>query len=182
MSGSAASDKIVILDRDGTLVVDRGYLDEAAGLEFTPGAADALMWLFAHGYRLVVITNQSGVGRGFFSLDRVEKMNARLCEMVESLGVRLERIYFCPHSPDAGCACRKPAAGLLTRAAQDLGFNPHRAVVIGDKESDIEFGCRAGAKTILIAGDTVVPPVHFKPDKVCSNLLDAAHAVTSHGW
>lgn len=179
---SAASDKVVILDRDGTLVVDRDYLSDPAGLEFTPGAAEALRWLSDHGYRLIVATNQSGVGRGYFSLEQLQRMNARLLDMVESLGVHLERIYFCPHSPEAGCTCRKPATGLLTRAAQELAFNPHRAVVIGDKESDIEFGHRAGAKTILIAGDGQPPSARIKADQVCSNLLDAARAVTAQGW
>jgi D-glycero-D-manno-heptose 1,7-bisphosphate phosphatase len=174
-------DKVVVLDRDGTLVVDRGYLDDPAGLEFEPGAAEGLRWLYSHGYRLVVITNQSGVGRGFFALERVEEMNARLRHMVEEAGARLEAIYVCPHAPEAGCACRKPALGLLTQAASELGFDPACAIVIGDKPSDIEFGRRAGAKTILIA---VQPPslsAGIEPDVVAPNLLVAARAVTETG-
>jgi D-glycero-D-manno-heptose 1,7-bisphosphate phosphatase len=176
------SDKVVILDRDGTLVLDRGYMDDPALLEFEPCAADALRWWHEHGYRLVVITNQSGVGRGFFPVERVEEMNVRLHAMVEALGVRLERIYYCPHRPDAGCDCRKPAPGLLSQAASDLGFNPRRTVVIGDKESDIEFGRCVGAKTILIARDSSTPSLRAHPDMVSSNLLEAARAVTTLGW
>jgi len=182
VSGTVESDKVVILDRDGTLVLDRGYMDDPALLEFEPGAADALRWWHEHGYRMVVITNQSGVGRGYFSAERAEEMNVRLHAMVEALGFRLERIYYCPHRPDAGCNCRKPALGLLRQAAFELGFNPRRTVVIGDKESDIEFGQCAGAKTILIADDSSILTMRAQPDLATSNLLDAARAVTALGW
>lgn len=177
MSSMRESDKVVVLDRDGTIVIDRGYLDNAAGLEFEPAAAEGLRSLYAHGYRLVVITNQSGVGRGLFPLERVYEMNARLNAMVEEAGARLEAIYFCPHTPDAGCACRKPSLALLTQAASELGFDPAIAVVIGDKESDIEFGRLAGAKTILIAAREKARGARIKPDFVASNLVVAAQAV-----
>jgi D-glycero-D-manno-heptose 1,7-bisphosphate phosphatase len=182
VSGTFESDKLVILDRDGTLVLDRGYMDDPALLEFAPGAADALRWWHEHGYRMVVITNQSGVGRGYFSAERVEEMNVRLHAMVEALGFRLERIYYCPHRPEAGCNCRKPALGLLIQAASELGFNSRRVVVIGDKQSDIEFGQCAGAKTILIADDSSTLTMRAQPDLATSNLLDAARAVTTLGW
>jgi D-glycero-D-manno-heptose 1,7-bisphosphate phosphatase len=190
VKGVAAADKVVILDRDGTMVIDRGYLDDPAGLEFAPGAAEGLHRLHSHGYRLVVITNQSGVGRGFFTLERLEAMNARLRIMVEHAGARLEGIYFCPHAPEAGCACRKPALGLLTQAASELGFDPSSAVMIGDKESDVVFGRRAGAMTILISGDasTSAGPstsgdaaahTRIEADLVARDLMEAAGAVIS---
>ena len=182
MSGTVESDKVIILDRDGTLVLDRGYMDDPALLEFAHGAADALRWWHEHGYRMVVITNQSGVARGYFSAERAEEMNVRLHDMVEELGFRLDRIYFCPHRPDAGCNCRKPALGLLRQAASELGFNPQRIVVIGDKQSDIEFGQSAGAKTILIAEDSSALTMLAQPDLVTSNLLNAARAVTTLAW
>ena len=179
MSVAGATDKVVILDRDGTLVIDRGYLDDPEGLEFEPGAAEGLKWLYSHGYRLVVITNQSGVGRGLFTLERLEEMNARLNVMVNHVGARLERIYYCPHAPDSGCVCRKPALGLLTRAAADLGFSPASSIMIGDQESDIEFGRRAGATTILIAAGAPTADFRIRPDLVAPNLMEAARAVTS---
>jgi D-glycero-D-manno-heptose 1,7-bisphosphate phosphatase len=179
MSVAGAADKVVILDRDGTLVIDRGYLDDPEGLEFEAGAAEGLKWLYSHGYRLVVITNQSGVGRGLFTLERLEEMNARLNVMVNHVGARLEGIYYCPHAPDSGCVCRKPALGLLTRAAADLGFSPASSIMIGDRESDIEFGHRAGATTILIAASTPTVDFRFRPDLVAPNLMEAARAVTS---
>jgi D-glycero-D-manno-heptose 1,7-bisphosphate phosphatase len=179
VSAQNAADKVVILDRDGTMVIDRGYLSDPAGLEFEPGAAEGLKWLYSHGYRLVVITNQSGVGRGFFTLERLEAMNARLNIMVEEAGAKLEGIYYCPHAPNDGCDCRKPALGLLIRAASDLGFDPASAIMIGDKESDIEFGRRAGATTVLIAADASAADVRTQPDIIAPNLMEAARAVTA---
>ena len=173
-----AMDKVVILDRDGTMVVDRGYLDDPAGLEFLPAAPEGLRWLHSRGYRLVVMTNQSGVGRGLFPLERVVAMNERLCRMVEEGGAKLEAIYFCPHEPEAGCECRKPALGMMARAAADLGFDPAAAVVIGDRKSDVEFGRRAGSKTILIAAAPEAASTS-RADAVAPNLLAAARIVTS---
>jgi D-glycero-D-manno-heptose 1,7-bisphosphate phosphatase len=178
---SASSDKVVILDRDGTMVVDRGYLADPTGLEFEPNAAEGLKCLYSAGYRLVVITNQSGVGRGLFNLEQLGAMNARLHSMVEAAGARLERIYACPHAPGAGCECRKPALGLLTQAAAELGFDPAAATMIGDKESDIEFGRRAGARTILISPNGQAAGARIAPDLVARNLMEAARAVMSRG-
>jgi D-glycero-D-manno-heptose 1,7-bisphosphate phosphatase len=176
---AGGADKVIVLDRDGTLVIDRGYLDDAAGLAFAAGAPEALKALYGHGYRLVVITNQSGVGRGLFPIERVHEMNARLRTMVEEAGARLEGIYFCPHEPEARCACRKPALGLLMQAAAELKFDPASAVVIGDKESDIEFGRLAGAKTILITREKPMPMprARIRPDIVVADLSAAAHAL-----
>jgi D-glycero-D-manno-heptose 1,7-bisphosphate phosphatase len=168
--------KVVILDRDGTIVIDRGYLDNAAGLEFLPGAAAGLHALYSQGNRLVVITNQSGVGRGLFPIDRVYAMNARLNQMIEEAGARLAGIYFCPHTPDESCDCRKPNLGLMTLAAAELNFDPAESVVIGDKDSDIEFGRRAGAKTILIA-QAPAGAGRIAPDAVAPNLIEAARKI-----
>jgi D-glycero-D-manno-heptose 1,7-bisphosphate phosphatase len=182
MSSTESRDKVVILDRDGTVVIDRGYLSDPAGLEFEPGAADALRWLHSRGFRLVVITNQSGVGRGYFPIDCVIAMNARLAAMAEEAGAKLSGIYFCPHAPDAGCGCRKPAQGLMNLAAADLGFEPKAATVVGDKESDIEFGRRAGATTVLLAGSGLsnapAAGARVVPDLVAANLMEAARAIT----
>jgi D-glycero-D-manno-heptose 1,7-bisphosphate phosphatase len=169
--------RVILLDRDGTIVIDRGYLDNAAGLEFMPGAAQGLRLLHAQGYRLAVITNQSGIGRGLFTLERLEEMNARLTDMVREAGARLEGIYFCPHAPEDRCDCRKPAPGLITQAAADLRFDPATAVVIGDKASDVECGRRAGAATVLIAPEKSVSRSRVKADAVAADLIGAACAV-----
>jgi D-glycero-D-manno-heptose 1,7-bisphosphate phosphatase len=176
----ARGDRVVILDRDGTLVVDRGYLSDPAGLEFLPEAAAGLQLLHAQGYRLVVVTNQSGVGRGLFPIECVEAMNARLHTMVEDAGARLAGIYVCPHAPEANCTCRKPAQGLMLRAAAELRFDPATAVVIGDKPSDVEFGRRAGALTVLI-GDGFASSVDLgpAPDFIAPDLAAAARFITA---
>jgi D-glycero-D-manno-heptose 1,7-bisphosphate phosphatase len=172
----ASADRVVILDRDGTIVIDRGYLADPDGLEFMPTAAEALCLLFNHGYRLVVVTNQSGVGRGLFSMDRLEAMNARLHRMVEDAGARLSKIYFCPHVPEANCNCRKPNLGLMEQAAVELKFDFQKSFVVGDRDSDIEFGNRAGAKTILLADH---PSPGANATLVVPTLLQAARYIIS---
>jgi D-glycero-D-manno-heptose 1,7-bisphosphate phosphatase len=168
---------VVLLDRDGTIVVDHGYLDSAAGLEFLPGAAEGLRLLYAQGYRLIVITNQSGIGRGKFPIERLHEMNARLTAMVSEAGARLEGIYFFPPAPEENCDCRKPAPGLITQAAAELKFDPADAVVIGDKDSDIECGRRAGAATVLISPGKSVSRMGIKADAVAADLIGAACAI-----
>jgi D-glycero-D-manno-heptose 1,7-bisphosphate phosphatase len=143
----------VILDRDGTVVIDRHYLDDPAGLEFLPGAAQGLRALHERGHPLVVITNQSGIGRGHLTLERAGEINERFAAMVRAAGAELAGLYLCPHRPDEGCACRKPGTQLLLQAARELGFSAADSVVIGDKASDIEFGRRVGALTMLVSRD-----------------------------
>ena len=124
MSPSSSQDGVVILDRDGTVVIDREYLSDPAGLEFLPTVPEALRLLSSGGFRLVMITNQSGVGRGLISLEQIAALNARMLEMVKEAGGALTKIYFCPHVPEAHCACRKPNPGLMQRAAEELDFDP----------------------------------------------------------
>jgi D-glycero-D-manno-heptose 1,7-bisphosphate phosphatase len=177
--------KVAVLDRDGTVVVDRGYLSDPDGLEFLPYAVEGLRLLQTSGYRMVVATNQSGVGRGYFPPAAVDAMNARLQAMFAEIGVPLAGIYVCPHAPEDGCDCRKPALGLMTRAAAELGFDPRLCVVIGDKLSDVEFGRRAGARTVLISSDAKLSAAivghatvgqAIVPHAVARNLLEAARA------
>jgi histidinol-phosphate phosphatase family protein len=176
VSAASTTDKVVVLDRDGTIVVDRGYLADAAGLAFLPGAPEGLRWFYQHGYRLIVITNQSAVGRGILSPAGLEEIHARFHQMINAIGVRIEQIYSCPHVPDDHCACRKPGTELLLRAAVDGHFDPAQAIVIGDKASDVEMGRRVGATTVLIAGrrDPVPQP---PPDHVSTTLIEAALAI-----
>jgi D-glycero-D-manno-heptose 1,7-bisphosphate phosphatase len=171
---SEQRNKVVILDRDGTIVVDRHYLSDPDALEFEPGAQAGLRRMSAMGFRLVVITNQSGIARGFFSLSRLAEIHERMRVMLHGIGVRLDGVYFCPHGPDDGCDCRKPGLGLMQQASRELGFEMSESIVIGDKESDVEFGQRAGAITILIAKPGSRPASTTIPDYVVGNLNDAA--------
>jgi D-glycero-D-manno-heptose 1,7-bisphosphate phosphatase len=178
MTSARISDNVVVLDRDGTIVIDRGYLADPDRLEFLPRVPEALRWLWERSYRLVVVTNQSGVGRGLFSLDRVAATNARLHEMVERAGAKLAKIYVCPHAPDADCACRKPNLALMAQAATELDFDPRGSVVVGDKDSDIEFGLRAGARSILISSERPAACKSFAPSLIVPNLMEAARSIT----
>src|SRR5690242_21909121 len=101
----SANPRPIILDRDGTLVIDRHYLDDPEQLSFLPGAADALSLLTRRGHRIIVVTNQSGVARGRFTLERMHEINDRLIQLAADAGARIDAIYSCPHAPDADCAC-----------------------------------------------------------------------------
>jgi histidinol-phosphate phosphatase family protein len=140
----------VFLDRDGTLVVERGYLSDPGDLELLPGVPAALAALHGAGYALVVISNQSGVGRGLFPLSRVYQAMARLRRLLREHGIELDAVYFCPHRPEGGCDCRKPRPGLLERAADDLVLDLARSFMVGDKLIDPEAGRRAGAHGLLL--------------------------------
>ena len=140
----------VFVDRDGTLVVERGYLSDPADLELLPGVPAALAALRGAGYTLVVISNQSGVGRGLFPVSRVYQAMARLRRLLRAHHVELDAIYFCPHRPEAGCDCRKPGPGLLERAADDLVLDLAASFMVGDKLIDAEAGRRAGGRGVLL--------------------------------
>jgi D-glycero-D-manno-heptose 1,7-bisphosphate phosphatase len=173
IESSPNADKVVVLDRDGTIVVDRNYLSDPEALQFAPEAEMGLRRMRDMGFRLVVITNQSGIARGYFSLSRLDEIHARLRQMLDSIGVPLAGIYFCPHGPEDDCECRKPNLGLMRQASEELGFNVSKAIVIGDKESDVEFGRRAGGPTILIA-KAGARPASTAADFVADNLKEAA--------
>jgi D-glycero-D-manno-heptose 1,7-bisphosphate phosphatase len=140
----------VFLDRDGTLVVEVGYLADVADLEVLPGVPGALRALRAAGYALVVVSNQSGVGRGLFPRSRVYDAMARLRRVLRADGVELDAIYFCPHRPGDGCACRKPEPELLRQAAANQRLALRESAMVGDKRLDAETGRRAGASGVLV--------------------------------
>jgi D-glycero-D-manno-heptose 1,7-bisphosphate phosphatase len=177
--GSEPRKKVVVLDRDGTIVVDRHYLSDPDALEFEPGAEAGLRKMADMGFRLVVITNQSGIARGFFSLSKLEEVHERLRQMLHGIGVQLEGVYFCPHGPAEGCDCRKPGLRLMQQASQELGFQMSESIVIGDKDSDVEFGRRAGATTMLIAKAGVRPVT--TPDYLVGDLNEAADTMSQLG-
>jgi len=142
--------KFVLLDRDGTINEECYYLSDPAQISLIPGAVEGLRQLMALGLGLVVITNQSAIGRGFFDEHRLTWIHKRLCDLLGAQGVILDGIYFCPHTPEDGCSCRKPRTGLIERAAQELGFDPRESFVIGDKPCDVEMGQQVGATSILV--------------------------------
>ena len=141
----------VFLDRDGTIIEDRSYLGDPTGVTLLPGAADGLKHLTKQGLRLFIVTNQSGIGRGYFSLDDYLACRAQLNKTLAAQGVEIAGEAFCPHDPDAGCACRKPALGMWENLRGRHGLNPENCIIIGDKAGDLEFGYAAGfALSILV--------------------------------
>jgi D-glycero-D-manno-heptose 1,7-bisphosphate phosphatase len=140
----------ILLDRDGTVIAEKHYLSDPAQVELLPGAADGLRLLQEAGYGLVLITNQSGIGRGMFTQQDLERVHARLEELLAAEGVHLDGIYSCPHAPEEDCDCRKPRTKLVRDAARDFGFNLTETWVVGDKLADIDLARNAGARSILV--------------------------------
>ena len=142
--------RFVLIDRDGTINVEKHYLSDPDQVELYPGVAAAIRRLNQLDLGVVVITNQSGVARGYFDLARLEQIHTRLYALLESEGAAIDGIYICPHGPDDECDCRKPLPGMVDQAVADHHFDPARAFMIGDKEVDVELGQAVGAETFLV--------------------------------
>lgn len=169
--------KAVFLDRDGTIIEDPGYLSRPEQVRFLPGAIEGLKKMQEAGYLLVIITNQSGIARGYFTEDELRMIHEYLTEQLEKQGVTLSGIYYCPHHPKEGyppyvkkCRCRKPGSVLLERAADELSIELAASWMIGDKTSDILAGKRAGCRTVLITEQAVTD---CQPDWLASDLEEA---------
>lgn len=141
---------VLFLDRDGVVIRDRDYLGDPAGVELLPGAAAAMARARAAGFLLIGLSNQSGIGRGLFSEDDLDKVMARLDELLGREGTGFDGFFYCPHAPDQGCTCRKPAQGLLTEAGRHFSWDPDLSCLVGDKSSDIELGRAAGLRSFLV--------------------------------
>lgn len=178
-----SSRRFVLLDRDGTINIERHYLSDPTQLSLLPGAAAGLRALREAGLGLVVVTNQSGIARGYFDHTRLQAIHERLHELLGAAGVELDGIFICPHGPDDGCPCRKPREGMVVAAARELGFRPELGFMIGDKSCDIALGRRVGAKTFLVrtghGAETASelgtePAAAERPDYVVADLKAAA--------
>jgi phosphoheptose isomerase len=162
------------------MIVERHYLSNPSEVELIPGVVKGLHQLSEMGLGLVVITNQSGIGRGFFDEVRLGLIHQRLCELLEADGIRVNGIYFCPHTPEDECSCRKPRPGLLELAARELDLDPRSCFVIGDKRSDIELGQAVGATTFLVRtgyGEQVVKDGTATPDYIVGGIWEAAQVI-----
>ena len=174
------SRKFVILDRDGTLVEERHHLTDPSQLSLIRGVGEALVKLVQLGLGLVVVTNQSPVGRGMLTLEKLELIHTRLRILLSEFDISLNGIYACPHTPEDDCNCRKPRTGLVDRAVSDLCFDPAAAFLVGDNISDIELGRRVGATTFLVRtghGGDVEPTVGARADYVVNDLPAAASII-----
>lgn len=182
----AVATPAVFLDKDGTLVRDVPFNDDADLVELLPGVVGGLRRLAEAGYLLVVVTNQSGLARGLMDEGRLADALSRMERLLEMGGVRLDGVYVCPHHP-AGtvprlattCACRKPLPGMLFRAATEHGIDLRRSWLIGDILDDIEAGNRAGCRTVLLSGaETEWRNGPFRtPDVIVAGFARAARTV-----
>ncbi|MDJ0864519.1 MAG: HAD family hydrolase [Myxococcota bacterium] len=138
--------RYVFLDRDGTLVRDPGYVHREGDYELLPGVPAALRELAAAGFRLAIVTNQSGIGRGLFGADDFARFQRLLLDDLAREGVEIDATFHCPHTPDAGCGCRKPAPGMLHAARETLGAELGASWMVGDSERDVGLARRAGCR------------------------------------
>jgi histidinol-phosphate phosphatase family protein len=146
------SGRALFLDRDGTLIVDTGYPRDPAVVQLIPGAIEALRDL-ERDFALVIVSNQSGIGRGLITPAEAAAVDARVRELFAEGGIEFAGVYHCPHTPEDHCACRKPKPGMLVEAARTLDLDLARSVIVGDKPSDVEAGAAVRARGVLFEGD-----------------------------
>jgi D-glycero-D-manno-heptose 1,7-bisphosphate phosphatase len=170
----------VFLDRDGTLIVDRGYLRDPAGIEFLPGALESLAGFQRVRLALVVVSNQSGVGRGIMTAEEANRVAEHFLSLLTKAGIRLDGVYYCPHAPDSGCTCRKPLPGMLMTAAKKLSIDLESSVMVGDKPSDVLAGQAAGCRTVLFAAGPV-DETSCQPDWVTNDWRRLKKLILSAG-
>jgi D-glycero-D-manno-heptose 1,7-bisphosphate phosphatase len=179
MRSSTRPTTAVFLDRDDTVIRDPGYLSHPDGIDILPGAAEAIRVLNESGIPAIIITNQSGIARGFFKEETLEAIHKRLTTLLAGQGARIDAIYYCPHHPDGirqeyrvACTCRKPEPGLLLKAAQDFGLDLRYCYLVGDKPIDVETIHKVGGKGILISTGKDMP-LTVKPDYSAATIKDA---------
>ena len=169
----------VFLDRDGTINEEVEYLSDPEELHLIPSAAEAIRLLNEARVPAIVVTNQAGVGRGYFTEAKVRAIHEQLANQLAAHGAHLDAIYCCPHHPDEGCDCRKPKSGMLKRAAEEHGIDLSRSFAVGDKVSDLEAGRRAGCRTVLVLtgygaeAREAFKHSDFQPDHIARDLLEA---------
>ncbi|EOH6073786.1 D-glycero-beta-D-manno-heptose 1,7-bisphosphate 7-phosphatase [Burkholderia cenocepacia] len=181
--------KALFLDRDGVINVDYGYVHRQQDCVFVDGIFDLVRLANATGYQVVVVTNQAGIGRGYFSESQFVAFMDWMRRRFDERGARIDRVYFCPHHPVAGmgryrqaCACRKPQPGMLHDARRDLDLDLSASILVGDKPSDLDAGARAGVgRRFLFVGDR---PGHAQADpaaEVVARLSDVGAALQRTG-
>lgn len=172
--------KAVFVDRDGVINQDLGkYITKPKEFFFLPGAVEALKKLHNSDFKVLIITNQGGIGKGIYTEKDVEDIHKKMYKLLEKEGIKIDGLYYCPHHPKEDCGCRKPRLGMVNNAIKDHKIDVKKSFFIGDKTSDIKAGKDAGCKTFLVmtgyAGHDKLCDV--KPDFVVSDLLEAVNTV-----
>jgi len=180
--------KAVFLDRDGTINEEMGYINHLSRFKMFDFAPEAIRLLNESGFKVFVVTNQSGVARGYFDEKLVKKIHQNLIEKIKKAGAHIDEIYYCPHHPQEGqgpyridCECRKPKTGMIQKAKEAFNLDMSQSFMIGDRYKDVEFGRKAGMKTIMVLtgygkGEYTYQKEQWPqmPDHICEDLLDAA--------
>jgi D-glycero-D-manno-heptose 1,7-bisphosphate phosphatase len=171
------TNRAVFLDRDGVLMQDTNYVGNVERVILIPSAIPALQRLYEAGYMLFVVTNQSGVARGYFTREAVDQIHLFLNQQFNAAGVHITHYYICPHHPEDNCDCRKPHPKNILAAARDHQLDLRQCVMVGDRATDIQTGINAGTKTALVltgAGKETLAKNEVKPDFVGADLLAVA--------
>jgi len=178
---SAKQSQAVFLDRDGTINEEALYLHEPDKFKLLPNAAEGIRKFQDMGYKIVIITNQPGIGMGYFKKEDFYSVNREMLRQLSKSKILVDKIYFCPHSKSEKCDCRKPGQALVQRAREELNLDLSRSVIIGDKSSDMETGKQAGMKNILVRTGFKGEDGEFpgEPDAWADDLLDAADTMLS---
>ena len=170
------TNRAVFIDRDGTMAKDVNYCRRPEDFVLFPNTAKAIKLLNEHGFKVIVVTNQSGIARGYFTEETLAQIHKKMKEELAEGGARVDGIYYCPHHPDDNCDCRKPKPKLVLQAAKEHDIDLKRSFVVGDLSMDIELGKGAGCKTILLR-DSPQEDTGISPDYIASDLLEAAQYV-----
>ena len=172
----------VFVDRDGTLIVEKGYLSDPAQVALEATVIEGLSMLSAHGHPLIVLSNQSGIGRGILTREDAQRVNARVDSLLRGHGITILGWYMCPHPPDTQCSCRKPQPGMALEASRDLGLTLAGCFVVGDKRADVELAEAIGGIGILLSTGHGREHVHWAREHarpVFDQFREAASFITS---
>jgi len=165
--------KAVFLDRDGVITEDIGYVHKIEDFKLVQNAVEGLKLL--KDYKLFIVTNQSGIGRGYYTLEDFLNYNNQVLKELKKHKIKIEKTYYCPHKPEDNCGCRKPKTRFLKDAEKEFGIELKKSFIIGDRKSDFEMGRNAGCKTIhVLTGNGIHAKNDVKPDYLAKDLLDAA--------
>ncbi len=145
--------KAIFLDRDGVINYDKGYVYKIEDFKFVDGIFDVLKAFQEKGYLLFIITNQSGIGRGYYTKEDFEKLTKWMLKELDKKGIKIEKVYFCPHAPEEKCYCRKPSTGMFEEAFKEYPIDKNGSWMIGDKHTDMEAAVKAGIKNTILIGD-----------------------------
>lgn len=164
--------RAVLIDRDGTINRDVPYCSRPEDFELLPMAAEGILLLKEYGFKVVVVTNQSGIARGYFSVEMLNRIHSKMCVELAAKGAAVDAIYYCPHHPDDHCRCRKPQPTMAFQAARELNLELSSSYVIGDSDTDIQMGKAAGCRSVLVSYGSKMNAV--QPDYVALTVYDAA--------